>query len=87
MMNADEQDDWDYLLSQWGEAYAFSHNPGQVTAYSARRRDDGKTLKARSAKSLGNLIRTDYGRRPVPRGHTATADPARRELSGPGQPA
>lgn len=66
-MDTETQAASDYIVSQWGSAYVFSHDPAQAVAYAARRRDNGLELKARSVESLQNLVRKDYNERAVPR--------------------
>lgn len=66
-MDTETQAAWDYIVSQWGSAYAFSYDPAKAIAYTARRRDNGLELKAPSVKSLQNLVRKDYSERAVPR--------------------
>lgn len=66
-MDTETQAAWDYIISQWGSAYAFSYDPAQAVAYAARRRDNGLELRARSVESLQNLVRKDYNERAVPR--------------------
>lgn len=52
---------------EWEGAYAFSRDPAQAVAYTARRRGNGLELKAPSVESLQNFIRKDYSERAVSR--------------------
>jgi hypothetical protein len=58
---------WNYLVDQWGDAYAFEHEPGTAEPYTAQRRDNGLVLRAKTVESLQAKVYLDYRERPVPR--------------------
>jgi hypothetical protein len=68
-MNMTEQNEWDYLQEQWGEAYVFEHDDSEIISYNAIRRDDEQTkLRADSVEALKKLMRANYDHKPVPEG-------------------
>lgn len=58
-----DDSDLDDLRWHWGGAYVIGHmGPDQ---WLAQRRDDRKVLRADNSEKLLELIRADYGGRPV----------------------
>jgi hypothetical protein len=68
-MNMADQNEWDYLQEQWGEAYVFEYDDSEIISYNAIRRDNDQTkLRAYSVEALKRLVRANYSSKPVPRG-------------------
>ena len=62
-----EMDSYEMLCEDWGSACLINRSPGATQPYRADRHDDpGAIFTAASPAALRELIRADYGARPVP---------------------
>jgi len=63
-----EMDSYGMLCEDWGSAYLITRAPDAVHPYQAGRRDDpAVVLTGATPDALRELIRADYGARPVSR--------------------
>ena len=70
MQGTDEKDAYEWLVYDWGDAYAISYDdtPRIAEPYAARRRDDlSVVVTAADPDKLADMLCDNYLERPVPR--------------------